>query len=184
VVRGTGPGPPGAFLQVNRWAATFLHELVLREVGGGRGRRVLDAYCGFGVYGRRLARHGAEAVGIELSREAVAMADARPVPGFRILAGPGGGTSPRGPAGGPGDPEPPRQGVAPGVMEAWPEGWEERIVYVSCDPATLARDLAAVGEGFRLERIQLFDLFPQTAHVETVVTLVRTQEPDAGAGTG
>ncbi len=178
------PIRPGAFLQVNRWAATFLHELVLREVGGGRGRRVLDAYCGFGVYGRCLARHGAEAVGIELSPEAVAMADARPVPGFRILAG---RVEERLHEALPVDRailNPPRQGVAPGVMEALAEGVGERIVYVSCDPATLARDLAAMGTGFRVERIQLFDLFPQTAHVEAVVTLVRTQEPDAGTGAG
>jgi 23S rRNA (uracil1939-C5)-methyltransferase len=59
------------------------------------------------------------------------------------------------------------------VMEALARGVKERIVYVSCDPATLARDLAALGEAFRLDRIQVFDLFPQTAHVETVVTLNR-----------
>jgi 23S rRNA (uracil1939-C5)-methyltransferase len=167
------PVRPGAFLQVNRWAAPYLHDVVLREMGSPRGTSVLDAYCGFGVYGRRMARHGAKAIGIEFSEEAVAMAEARPVLGFRVLQG---------------RVEvrlaealpvrravlnPPRQGAAAGVMEALARGVEERIVYVSCDPATLARDLAALGEAFRLDRIQVFDLFPQTAHVETVVTLNR-----------
>ncbi|MFC1661900.1 hypothetical protein ACFL3S_10710, partial [Gemmatimonadota bacterium] len=46
-----------------------------------------------------------------------------------------------------------------------------RVVYVSCDPATLARDLKRMGTGFRIHDLRAFDLFPQTAHVETVVTL-------------
>jgi 23S rRNA (uracil1939-C5)-methyltransferase len=49
-----------------------------------------------------------------------------------------------------------------------------RLVYVSCDPATLARDLARLGEDYEVKRIVAFDLFPQTAHVESVVTLAAT----------
>jgi len=167
------PVRPGAFLQVNRWAAPFLHDLVLREMGPPRGTSVLDAYCGFGVYGRRMARHGARATGIELSEEAVAMAEARPVSGFRILQGRVEARLTEALPVRRAVLNPPRQGAAAGVMEALARGVEERIVYVSCDPATLARDLAALGEAFRLDRIQVFDLFPQTAHVETVVTLNR-----------
>ena len=48
-----------------------------------------------------------------------------------------------------------------------------RIVYISCDPATLARDLARLGAGYTVAAIRSFDLFPQTAHVETVVRLDR-----------
>jgi 23S rRNA (uracil1939-C5)-methyltransferase len=50
----------------------------------------------------------------------------------------------------------------------------ERIVYVSCDPATLARDVKRMGEGYRASAVRAFDLFPETAHVETVLVLERT----------
>jgi 23S rRNA (uracil1939-C5)-methyltransferase len=54
------------------------------------------------------------------------------------------------------------------ALEAAPP---DRIIYISCDPATLARDLRRLGNAFQLEEIRSFDLFPQTAHVETVVSL-------------
>lgn len=164
---------PGAFLQVNREGGGLLHRGVLQELGSPGGGAVLDAYCGSGLYGRRLAGEGARATGIELSTEAVAMAESRPVPGFRILQG---RVEDRLVEALPVDRavlNPPRQGTANGVMQTLAREVRERIVYVSCDPATLARDLAQLGEGFRLDRLQLFDLFPQTAHVEIVATLNR-----------
>ncbi|MEX2530810.1 MAG: TRAM domain-containing protein, partial [Gemmatimonadota bacterium] len=78
---------PGGFFQVNRYAAMELHDLALRELGAPRGQRVVDAYCGVGIYGRRMARHGARAVGIELDPGAVRMARERPVKGFTVLEG-------------------------------------------------------------------------------------------------
>jgi 23S rRNA (uracil1939-C5)-methyltransferase len=66
---------------------------------------------------------------------------------------------------------PPRSGLDRSVPASLVRHAPGRIVYVSCDPATLARDLDRLGPGFEVERIQAFDLFPQTAHVETVVTL-------------
>jgi tRNA/tmRNA/rRNA uracil-C5-methylase (TrmA/RlmC/RlmD family) len=68
---------------------------------------------------------------------------------------------------------PPRTGLHPSLTLLLKGGTVERMIYVSCDPATLARDLERLGTGFRLERVVAFDLFPQTAHVETVVTLTR-----------
>ena len=179
---------PGVFLQANRDAAEILHELVLRELGAPKGRRVVDAYCGVGVYGRRMARHGAEVVGIEAAPQAVAVARERPVEGFQVVEG-----RVEDELSGllPADLvilNPPRVGVADGVMQELARKGPERVVYVSCDPATLARDVARLGDGYRIRRIQAFDLFPQTSHVETVLTLDRREgapgafpEPEPGS---
>ena len=69
---------------------------------------------------------------------------------------------------------PPRAGVHADVADALALAPAERVIYVSCNPATLARDLKRMGETYRLESVRSFDLFPQTAHVETVVLLKRT----------
>ncbi|MDQ3555234.1 MAG: 23S rRNA (uracil-5-)-methyltransferase RumA, partial [Gemmatimonadota bacterium] len=66
---------------------------------------------------------------------------------------------------------PPRAGVAPEVVEALLAAPPARIIYVSCDPATLARDLKRLLAAFELRHLRCFDLFPQTAHVESVVEL-------------
>ena len=66
---------------------------------------------------------------------------------------------------------PPRTGLdesIPAVVQASPP---KRVIYVSCDPATLARDIDRLSPAFKLVRIQAFDLFPQTAHIETVAVL-------------
>jgi 23S rRNA (uracil1939-C5)-methyltransferase len=179
------PVRPGAFLQVNRAAASHLHDLVLREAGVPRGRTILDAYCGFGVYGRRLARHGGVAVGIESDPGAAAMARSRLQEGFTLIEG---RVEDRLDEALPVDLailNPPRAGVADGVMErlgdvgaGQPGAPPTRIVYVSCDPATLARDVRRLGPGYGITRLQIVDLFPQTAHVETIVTLDRGAAPE------
>jgi len=72
---------------------------------------------------------------------------------------------------------PPRSGLhesIPGQLRARPPG---ELIYVSCDPATLARDLKRLGDEFRVRSVRSFDLFPQTGHVETVVHLERAVEP-------
>ena len=70
--------------------------------------------------------------------------------------------------------DPPRKGLAPEVPAILASMAPERIVYVSCDPATLARDAKRLEElGYRAVKVQAVDLFPRTAHVETVLLLVR-----------
>lgn len=72
--------------------------------------------------------------------------------------------------------DPPRKGVSEDVIEAMAQMSPERIVYVSCDPATLARDIARLREkGYEAKRTHCFDLFPRCAHVETVVLLEKTE---------
>ncbi len=195
----TVPVRPGAFVQVNRAGSELLHGLTLGEVGEVEGARVVDAYCGVGFYGRRLAAGGARVTGIELDPEAVGIArslatsptgDARVAWGgapdglaaiprsgsFELLEG---RVEERLSEALPADLvllNPPRGGVAGGVMEALAGARPSKIIYVSCDPATLARDLARLGAGYHVARVQGVDLFPQTAHVETVVTLNAEQE--------
>jgi 23S rRNA (uracil1939-C5)-methyltransferase len=60
------------------------------------------------------------------------------------------------------------------VIEGISRSGARRVVYVACDPATLARDVRRLGDGWRLDRVRTFDLFPQTAHVETVLRVSRT----------
>ena len=69
--------------------------------------------------------------------------------------------------------DPPRAGVEPEIINALLNLQPARIVYVSCDPATLARDMRLLSASYSLERIAAFDMFPQTHHVETVAHLVR-----------
>ena len=173
---------PGAFLQVNRRLATKLHEAVLASLGDMAGVRLVDAYCGMGVYGRTAAGRGARSIGIELDPGAVRMADAAEG-GDKSGGGIGSGGSFRALEGRVSERlrealpaevvvlNPPRTGCEPGVMEQLAGAHPRRIVYVSCDPATLARDVALLGDGYRITGLELFDLFPQTAHVETVLTL-------------
>ena len=78
--------------------------------------------------------------------------------------------------------DPHRAGLPPGCIERLARLDPARVVYLSCDPATLARDLAAfVACGYRVDQVTVFDLFPQTPHVETLVCLVRGRGP-SGSG--
>ena len=162
-----------AFLQVNRGAAALLEAHVMEVMGDVDGKTVVDAYCGIGLHARRLARRGARVTGIELDPAAVAEARRAAPEGAVFVEGP---VETLLPDHLPADLvvlNPPRAGVDAQVAEALAASPAERIVYVSCNPATLARDLKRMGEAYRLESVRAFDLFPQTAHVETVAVLSR-----------
>jgi 23S rRNA (uracil1939-C5)-methyltransferase len=160
-----------AFLQVNREAARLLEEYVLTLIGEPAGLRVVDAYCGVGLYARRLARAGADVVGIELDPDAVAAARSAAPPRASIEEG---AVESLLPPVVPADLvllNPPRAGVAAEVTDALASARPPRLIYVSCNPATLARDLRRLADAYLLESLRSFDLFPQTAHVETVAGL-------------
>ncbi len=172
------PLGPRAFVQVNRRASEALHRSVLDEAhegtGGSANRRAVDAYAGLAAYGRRLARSGVRVTAIESDPEAVRAARLEAPEGLEVVEG---RVEDHLEAALPADLvllNPPRTGLDPRVPEVLRATPPARIVYVSCDPATLARDLARLGKGWRLRRVIAFDLFPQTAHVETVVALDRT----------
>ena len=163
-----------AFTQVNRRAAEVLNDYVIAQCGEVSKRRVIDAYCGFGTRTVALAIAGAIAVGIDFDAAAIEAAShlareagvgaafiaarverriARELPAEVVVV------------------NPPRSGIAPDVTRALLDHPAGRLVYVSCDPATLARDLGRLSPRYRLTTCRAFDLFPQTSHVETVVTL-------------
>ncbi len=173
--------PASAFFQVNPGAAEILGERVLAACGPAGGRRVIDLFGGVGAYAWALSRGGDRATVVEASRDAVRC-------GRKADGGPGA----RAPRYVPADvatwvrepgalhgidlviANPPRTGFPKGTAEVVARARAARVVLVSCDPATLARDLRAfLDEGYRLEGVEPVDLFPQTAHVETVSVLVR-----------
>ncbi len=164
------------FLQVNRRVAETLDAYVREQLHPVAGKRMIDAYCGFGLRSLELAWQGARVVGIDTDEDAIASAteaaaesgaSARFVPASveDVMAWEL-----------PADLvalNPPRRGVGKAVVQALLSDPPARIVYISCDPATLARDLKALSSRFELASIRGFDMFPQTAHVEAVVTLDR-----------
>jgi 23S rRNA (uracil1939-C5)-methyltransferase len=159
------------FLQVNRASAALLERHVLDLAGDVSGRQVVDAYCGVGLHARRLARRGARVIGLELDPHAVAVARSDAPAGAEFRQG---RVEELLPAALPADLlilNPPRAGVAAPALAAVLREPAGRVLYISCDPATLARDLARMSPTYDLRSLHCFDLFPQTSHVETVAEL-------------
>jgi 23S rRNA (uracil-5-)-methyltransferase RumA len=172
--------PAATFLQVNAAAAEAVIECVRRLALAGSGARVVDLYAGVGVYGIGLAAGGAEVVACDADGEAVACArqaahDAS-VSGYRVVRSDVamflGTRSARFPRPDVVIANPPRTGLGRGVAAGIADLHPARIVVVSCDPPTLARDLRALADrGYAPRRVVAYDLFPQTPHVESVTLL-------------
>jgi 23S rRNA (uracil1939-C5)-methyltransferase len=155
-----------AFLQVNRDAVSSLVAHVLERAGAGS--RAVDAYAGVGVYGRALAGAGWRVTGIERDREACAAARHDAPTGFEVVEGAVEACLEESL---PADLvilNPPRTGVAEEVPEILLRHRPARVIYVSCDPATLARDAKRMVPRYAPVSVRSWDLFPQTVHVETV----------------
>jgi 23S rRNA (uracil1939-C5)-methyltransferase len=150
----------------------------------GRGRHAIELHAGAGFFTLALARRFEEVEAIEVASSAVADLRANLLSAglerVRVVEGDVEEVlkSRLGPR-----PElvlldPPRAGLSPGALESLAELSAARIVYLSCDPATLARDSARLRErGYALESVQGFDLFPQTPHVEALAVLTRGDAP-------
>ncbi len=164
-----------SFVQVNAGVASLLHAHVLDAVRREAPRHVVDAYAGTGRLARALAADGVRVTAIEWDARASAWSAARLPDPSRALAG---AVEERLGDALPADVvvlNPPRGGVdraVTGLLHAEGQSAERPrlLVYVSCDPATLARDVARLG-GWRVDAVHCFDMFPQTAHVETVCLL-------------
>lgn len=169
-----------AFYQVNHAQAERLYEKAVQLAGLTGNETVLDLYCGTGTITLCLARHAKKAIGVEIVPQAIEdakfnaaqngmenaeffcmdagqaakmLADRRIRPDVIVV-------------------DPPRKGVSADVIEAISAMAPQRVVYVSCDPATLARDLKLLtAAGYTLQTAEAFDLFPRCAHVETVCLL-------------
>lgn len=193
-VRETALGPaflnsPTAFFQTNVRAARVVLDEVLAAVDRAPAGPVLDLYGGSGLFGLPLAQRGRDVTIVEENATAVKDADenrrANQVPASRlrivrarvedaldrlgrarvaavVL-------------------DPPRDGAAPGVLRGVFEGLRPAVVvYVSCNPEALARDLVAiVRAGYHATRVRPADMFPHTDHIETVVVLERQSTPSA-----
>ncbi|HYW40780.1 MAG TPA: class I SAM-dependent RNA methyltransferase [Terriglobales bacterium] len=164
----------GAFFQVNRY---LVDELVSVVTGNARGDVALDLYAGGGFFSAALARSFHHIFGVEPSLTSHAdfvqnvpanvkavgartedYLRSRPVrkrPDLVVL-------------------DPPRTGAGKSVIRSLVELGAPRVRYVSCEPATLARDIAALlAAGYHIEEAHLFDLFPETFHIESVMLLAR-----------
>lgn len=188
VEAGAESGPPlivhaPAFTQVNPSANRLLVDTVVRTAAPAPGMQVLDLFAGAGNLSLPLRRRGAAVIAVEQDRQAAADAAANaarePGPPFRVL---------------PARAEralhqvlaeglrvdlalldPPRSGAA-GCLDVLGRLAPARIIYVSCDPATLARDLRALRARYRIDVVQPIDMFPHSYHVETVVALTQSCE--------
>ena len=166
---------PRSFFQVNRF---LVEKLVETALGGAAGATALDLYAGVGLFAIALARQFASVTAVEAGASAARdlefnaagtsikveharveeylaglVASSASAPEF-VLA------------------DPPRSGLGKETVAHLNRLAPQHITIVSCDPATLARDLAAL-TGYRIQRVALVDLFPQTYHLETVVQLAR-----------
>jgi 23S rRNA (uracil1939-C5)-methyltransferase len=188
---------PTAFFQTNVQAAEALTHQVISAVLDSGARHVLDLYGGAGLFGLPLASRGCRVVVVEENAEALLDGEATrefnriPRERCRFLRVRSetfvhGASSRLARALSPEAIvlDPPREGCPPGLLTAIIERWSpRRLVYVSCNPLALARDLAEltshrlVGRNdrpYRLDRVQPIDMFPHTGHVETVVGLLRS----------
>jgi 23S rRNA (uracil1939-C5)-methyltransferase len=171
--RGASHAPGASFVQVNAGVAAELHRHVIERALAHRPRVVVDAYAGLGETAVALAREGMSVTAIELDADAVRWCTGQLPPGSRAVAA---RVEDAMPTALPADVvilNPPRTGVDSRVAVTLQQSSPPpaAIIYVSCDPATLARDLARMPR-FRIESLLGFDMFPQTAHVETVCELV------------
>jgi 23S rRNA (uracil1939-C5)-methyltransferase len=175
---------PGAFLQTNTTMAERLYEVAGEFAGLTGAETVYDLYCGIGTIGLSMAGKALTVWGVEVSEESVACAlenaDLNGIANAAFFAGNVGQVLEelRERAGEPDVVvvDPPRAGLAGKALRRVGRLDAPRIVYVSCNPTTLAGDVKAlVGDhGYRLERARPVDMFPHTPHVETVALLERS----------
>lgn len=175
---------PFSFFQTNSLGAEVLYSAARNYIGSTKDMTVFDLYSGTGTIAQILADVSKKVIGVEIVEEAVEAArenavlnhldncefiagdvlkvldDVEEKPDFIVL-------------------DPPRDGIHPKALEKIIHYQVPKMVYISCKPSSLARDLEALlAGGYRVERVQCVDMFPATVHVETVVLLSRKTPDD------
>jgi 23S rRNA (uracil1939-C5)-methyltransferase len=176
---------PNAFLQTNTWMADTLYGLAREAAQLTGDQTVWDLYCGIGTIGLSMARDALTVWGIEVSEESVACAlenaELNGITNAAFFAGNVGEVVEEllDRSGAPDVVvvDPPRAGLAGKALRRLGAIGAPRIVYVSCNPTTLASDVKALREeyGYELLRVRPVDMFPHTPHVEAVALLERTE---------
>ena len=173
---------PQSFYQVNHDAAEILYGIVKDYAGLSEKETVLDLYCGAGTIGLSMADRCRKLIGVEIVKEAVENAKENAqrngVQNAEFFCADAGTAAAKlAEEGIKADVivlDPPRKGCSQNTLEAVTEIGPEKIVMVSCNPATLARDCRWLEENrYQVVRVQGVDLFPRTNHVETIVLLQR-----------
>ena len=173
-----------SFYQVNREMAEVLYDKAVEFAALTGTETVLDLYCGAGTITQVMARHAGRVIGAEIVPEAIEDAKVNAkrngVENVEFFCGDASAVAADFAAKGLRPDvicvDPPRKGLAPEVVRAAAQMAPRRIVYVSCDPATLARDVKLfAAEGYGAVRAAAVDMFPGTANVESVVALERRE---------
>lgn len=174
-----------SFYQINPFATELLYQKAIEKAGLSGKEVLIDLYCGTGTIGILASKHAKKVYGIEIVDDAIK--DARVnaelnhctnIDFFTADAEAGAARLVRSKI----KPDvvivdPPRKGCSKNTLNAIAVMSPKRLVYVSCDPATLARDCAYMKEqGYEINEVQPVDMFPQTTHVETVVLLSRNSK--------
>jgi 23S rRNA (uracil1939-C5)-methyltransferase len=169
-----------SFYQVNTLQTEKLYQKALEYANLKGHENVLDIYCGVGTIGLLAARNAKRVLGIESIKDAIINANRNAtINGLVNITFKWGKAEEELPKGLEWEPDvvfldPPRVGCAPELLEAVVKSAPKRIVYVSCDPATLARDIKYLTqEGYKFIEATPVDMFPWTTHVEAVVLLTK-----------
>jgi 23S rRNA (uracil1939-C5)-methyltransferase len=170
----------GAFFQTNTEMAERLYAVAAEYAGLSGSERVFDLYCGIGTIGLTMAKHAGEVWGLEIVEEAIAdaerNAERNKIENTHFMAASARtGVRPLIEKAGKPDilvVDPPRAGLSQKIVRRLIECEAKRIVYVSCNPTTLAPNAAQLVEaGYALRRVKPVDMFPQTPHIECVALL-------------
>ncbi len=173
-----------SFLQVNGKAATLMYDYISGLIEAED--RIVDAYCGIGSIALSIADRARQVTGIEevpaAIEDAIANAQMNDITNARFICGKVERILPELIADRGYDTiifDPPRKGLDAGLLPLLDPTLIRKVIYVSCQPITLFRDLYIMKElGYEVESIQLFDMFPQTAHLEAVALLRSVRKPE------